>query len=342
MKNEEFSLVSKRTHVSEGLQEEKTFREKLEEVKKSKDFARKLKEQSYTLKSEDRKWSQKASQLYQKALDTKKKVRANKEQVAQLLRDVKGAEDKVSEIRCMRDTLLLTPQLHGMEEKVKEQFRMELNFAVFVAESALLCLEYITTGEEPDYLHGSYIKRRWNINCDHIDPTRPLAEQIPCMEKCLSEITDYECSKYPFTLAYEKRIPIEQKKELKDTDIEAAFSELLDKKDKYPDLFLEPGIIRIFKYVPELILLFNEVKNLREALSHKLSESDDEKYAKMYADCTAMYNTLLLRHRFMISASVLTSSELVENSPSFKSASYDYSLREIRKVMRSNMLKVVD
>ncbi len=177
-------------------------------------------------------------------------------------------------------------------------------------------------------MHGSYIRRRWNIDCNHIDPAKTLDQQIPLLEECFSEAAPYDCRTYPFTLSFEKKNQKASQAAGEDFDIHRAYRDLLDKKEKNPDLFVEPGIIRLFKYVPQLVEIFKDAGTLRRALAERILQGGDEKYTEMYAVCCAIYDTLLIRHRFMISASLLTSSELIEKSPSYSSASYAYCLKQ--------------
>ena len=264
-----------------------------------------------------------------------------KEQVISLGEDMKRSFMMEDQLKNTRDALLRMDDFSEVQAEVTEFFREKLNFAAFASECVEQCLNYIVNLEEPDHLHGNYIRMHWGVHCNRVDPLTPVYKQIGLFDDKLTGFTPFELDKYPFTGLFEKRMREDEKPEANEEKL--TFKQLAEKKkeleklkDTYPDLFVEPGSLRIFRLIPQMIEIFEKAKRLRDALSAYAREAKEhtEEFKELYIFCCAVYDTLLKRHRFVIAASGCTPPQLMDRMTSYKTASFEYNFRECQKNLR--------
>ena len=265
----------------------------------------------------------------------------SRELVERVGTDIKTSMKKEAEYICTRDQLLKDPEFEGLEEVIREHYRVALNLVTFIAESAEQFLEYIVDKKEPDFMHGNYIRVTWGADCNRVEPLKPIDAQIELIDERIRGYDREELRSYPVT--YLIQAGLEESKKLKREDVgeltlerlKSRCEALMKRKDEYPDLFVEPGAIRIFRLIPEMIELFEEAKALRrdmsmfaESKADSLDRNELEEFKRIYALCSAFYDTLLTRHIYIVSSSRLTLPEIIDAGQSFHTAAFEYCLKE--------------
>ena len=265
--------------------------------------------------------------------------------------DIKISMKKEDEYVCSMNTMLENPEFSGMEDVIREHFRVALNLVSFIAECVEQFLKYVVDDEEPDMLHGNYIRLVWGADCNRIEPLKPLKGQLEMIDDRLGGFTEYDLSAYPVTYLVQGRLEeskaIKHEKMPADTleDLKNRCEALMKKKDEYPDLFVEPGVIRLFKHIPEMIELFEEAKGLRSDMSifadekvGKLKDSEKDKFKDIYALCSAFYDTLLTRHMYVVFLSRMMLPEIIDAKMSIKTAAFEYCLKESREYVERGVI----
>ncbi len=281
-----------------------------------------------------KKWFAEANGILEKA--GKNARRISRDQIVRIIDDAKKAIAREDRIRDTRDALMECPEFSDKKEELLDFFRLEINFSEFVSESTMACLRFIASGQQTGYLQGSYIYRHWGIPANRLSQKKTFSAQLFTLDESFLGLTEYELDTFPFAMLLEKKM--ENKKQegsMTYEDIKKEYSFLCGEKERLHELFEEPGILKIFIHITDMIVLFDRLKTLREAICPLLGTDEDhrEELFEMYSVCSAMYNTLMIRHRGMVSASRLTPGQLIAEKPSYKTADYDYCLREQRNVV---------